>query len=85
MAYWTKANWGSLIYQMMTTLDSDYTMSEVACDSVFVIYSPYYSLEAGWWDYSDEIALITAGNGYAVFAAPSTANSSGYVRWLQNG
>jgi hypothetical protein len=85
MAYWTKSNWGSLIYQMMTTLDSDYTMSEVACDSVFVIYSPYYSLEAGWWDYSDEIALITAGNGYAVFAAPSTANSSGYVRWLQNG
>lgn len=85
MAYWTKSNYGSLIYQMMTTLDSDYTMSEVACNSVFVIYSPYYSLEAGWWDYSDEIALITAGNGYAVFAAPSIANYSGYVTWLQNG
>lgn len=85
MAYWTKSIWGPLIYQAMTTLDSDYTMTEVACDSVFVIYSPYYSFEAGQWEYSGEITLITAGNGYAVFAAPSTANYSGYVTWLQNG
>lgn len=81
-SYWTKANYSSLIMQRMTTASSSYTMSNVACGSVFVIYAPgYYFVDSEYFEYSDEITLITTGNGWAVFAAPDTANYSGTITW----
>lgn len=81
-SYWTKANYSSLIMQMMTTASSSYTMSNVACGSVFVIYAPgYYFVDSEYFEYSDELTLITTGDGWAVFAAPDTANYSGIITW----
>lgn len=81
-SFWTKANWSSLIMQMMTEYSSEYTMSNVACGSVFIIEAPnYYFGATQYFDYSDEITLIAAGDGWAVFSAPDTANYSGYVTW----
>ena len=66
---------------MMTEEDIDYTMDTVACDSIFAIYSPYCWFDTSNWDYSDEIAIIAAIDNWTIFAAPSTANYSGYVTW----
>lgn len=80
-AYWVRPYAGSLLYQMMTEEDYDYTMNNVACDSLFAIYAPNCWFDYSNWDYSDEITLIMTNEHWAIFAAPSTANYSGHITW----
>lgn len=80
-AYWVRPYAGSLLYQMMTEDDYNYSMNNVACESIFAIYAPNSWFDYSNWDYSDEITLIMTNEHWAIFAAPSTANYSGYVTW----
>ena len=79
--YWTKANYSSLIMQMTTVMNNGYTMNNVACGSIFAVYCPSAQFNTSQWSMSNEIALISASGNWAVFAAPDTANYSGYITW----